>query len=200
MKLKSFVLVTLLAATPLLADTYKVDRVHSEAAFRIRHFVTKVSGRFDDFGGTITGDPSKASTSTVEFTIKSASIDTNMPDRDKHLRSADFFDVEKFPEITFKSTAIKPSDKKNVYNVTGDLTMHGVTKQITLPVEYLGEMKDPRGNLKAGFTLSTTLNRKDFGVNWNKALDSGGVMLGDDVDITINLETYKNPPPPPPAK
>src|SRR5437660_8017562 len=125
MKLKSVILVTLLAATPLLADTYKVDRPHSEASFRIRHFVTKVSGRFDDFSGTIVGEASKPAASSVEFTIKSASIDTGAPDRDKHLRSADFFDAEKFPEITFKSTAIKPSDKKNVYNVTGDLTMHG---------------------------------------------------------------------------
>jgi polyisoprenoid-binding protein YceI len=198
MKLKSFVLVSLLAATPLFADTYKIDRAHSEASFRIRHFVTKVSGRFDDFGGTITGDMSKPGASSVEFTIKATSIDTSMPDRDKHLRSADFFDVEKFPEITFKSTSIKASEKKNVYDVTGDLTMHGVTKQVTLPVEYVGEMKDPRGNTKAGFTLSTTLNRKDYGVNWNKTLDAGGVMLGDDVDITITLETYKNPPPPPP--
>jgi polyisoprenoid-binding protein YceI len=191
MKLKSFVLISLLAAAPLVADTYKIDRMHSEAAFKIRHFVTKVSGRFDDLGGTIVGDPSNASASSVEFTIKAASIDTGTTDRDKHLRSADFFDAEKYPEITFKSTSIKPSDKKNVYDVTGDLTMHGVTKRITLPVEYLGSIKDARGNEKAGFTLSTTLNRKDYGVNWNKALDNGGVMLGDDVDITINLETNK---------
>jgi len=193
MKLKSFVLVTLLAASPLLADTYVIDKSHSEANFRVRHLVSKVSGKFDEFSGTINGELSKPASASVEFTIKTASIDTGTPDRDKHLRSADFFDAEKFPDITFKSTTIKPSGKKNIYDVTGNLTMHGVTKKITLPVEYLGAAKDPWGNEKAGFTLTTTLKRNDYGVNWNKALDNGGVLVSDDVEVTINLETAKNP-------
>ena len=192
MKLKSFVLVTLLAATPLLADTYTIDKAHSEANFRVRHMVSKVSGKFDEFSGTINGELSKPASASVQFTIKTASINTGTADRDKHLRSADFFDAEKFPEITFQSTSIKPSGKKNIYNVTGNLTMHGVTKKITLPVEYLGTAKDPWGNEKAGFTLTTTLNRKDYGVNWNKALDNGGVLVSEDVEVTINLETARN--------
>lgn len=195
MKLNAFALAALFAATPLLADTYTIDKSHSEANFSVRHMVSRVSGKFDDFRGTITGDLAKPSAASVEFTIQAASIDTGTPDRDKHLRGADFFDVEKFPQITFKSTAIKPSGKKNVYSVTGDLTMHGVTKRITLPVEYLGTAKDPWGNEKAGFTISTTLNRKDFGVNWNKALDNGGVLVSEDVQVTINLETAKSKTP-----
>ncbi|HWS72726.1 MAG TPA: YceI family protein [Thermoanaerobaculia bacterium] len=191
MNIKSLALVTLLAASPLLADTYTIDRAHSEANFSVRHMVSRVSGKFDDFSGTITGELSKPASASVEFTIKTASIDTGTADRDKHLRSADFFDAEKFPEITFKSTSIKPSGKKNLYNVTGNLTMHGVTKTVTLPVEYLGSAKDPWGNEKAGFTLTTTLNRKDYGVNWNKALDNGGVLVSEDVQVTINLETAK---------
>jgi polyisoprenoid-binding protein YceI len=192
MKLKSIALVTLLAASPLLADTYTIDKSHSEANFRVRHLVSNVSGKFDDFSGTITGELAKPAGASVEFTIKTASIDTGTPDRDKHLRSADFFDADKFPEITFKSTAIKASGKKNVYSVTGNLTMHGVTKKVTLPVEYLGSAKDPWGNEKAGFTLTTTLNRKDYGVNWNKALDNGGMLVSEDVQVTINLETAKS--------
>src|SRR6185295_3137577 len=119
-----------------------------------------------------------------------ASIDTNVPDRDKHLRSADFFDVEKFPEITFKSKSIKATGK-DAYNVTGTLTMHGVSKEVTLPVTFQGEAKDPWGNTRAGFGTSTTLNRKDYGIVWNKALDAGGALLGDEVKVEINLETVK---------
>jgi len=192
MKLKSFALAALLAATPLVADTWTVDKTHSEANFRVRHMVSKVSGKFDDINGTVTGDLARPGNASVEFTIKTASVDTGTPDRDKHLRSADFFDAEKYPEITFKSTSIKPSKQKNVYDVTGHLTMRGVTKQITLPVEYLGAVKDPWGNDKAGFSTSTTLNRKDYGINWNKTLDSGGVLVSDEVEVTINLEMAKS--------
>ena len=115
-----------------------------------------------------------------------------MNDRDKHLRSADFFDVDKFPEITFKSTSVKPAAKKDTYDVTGTFTMRGVTKTITLPVEFLGFIKDPRGNERAGFTTHITLNRKDYGINWNRALDAGGTLLSDDVDITVNIEAAKS--------
>src|SRR6266849_7807605 len=181
----------LFAALPLLADTYAIDKNHSEANFRVRHLVSKVSGRFDDFAGTITDDPKKPTASSVEFTIKAASINTGNADRDKDLRSANFFDVEKFPEITFKSSTIVPSKKKDVYEVTGDLTIHGVTKHVTLPVEFNGFGKDPWGGERAGFSLTTTLNRKDYGVNWNKALDNGGVLLGDDVTINVNIEAVK---------
>jgi len=178
-------------ASPLFADSFAIDKAHSEATFTVRHFVSKVSGKFDDFAGTVNGDLQQPGDASVEFTIKTASVDTGVADRDNHLRSADFFDAANNPEITFKSTSIKPAGTKNVFNVTGNLTMRGVTKQITLPVEFLGFAKDPRGNTRAGFTTHTTINRKDYGINWNKALDEGGFMLSDDVDITINLETVK---------
>jgi polyisoprenoid-binding protein YceI len=177
------------AAAPLFAaETYTIDKAHSDATFQIRHFASKVRGGFGDFEGTIQADPAKPEVSSVVFTIKAASIDTNNADRDKHLRSADFFDVEKFPEITFKSSKITPAGKDK-YNVTGTLTMHGVSKEVTLPVTYLGSAKDPGGNQRASFEVETTLNRKDFGINWNRALDAGGFMLSDDVVVSIGLET-----------
>ena len=196
--MKRFILTLALAlsAASLFADTYTIDKNHSEAAFTVRHFVSRVGGKFDDFSGAVNGELTKPDAASVEFTIKTASIDTGVADRDNHLRSADFFDAANNPEITFKSTSIKPTAKKNVFDVTGNLTMRGVTKQITLPVELLGTAKDPRGNIRAGFTTHITLNRKDYGINWNKALDEGGFMLSDDVDITINLETVKRAPAP----
>jgi polyisoprenoid-binding protein YceI len=195
MKFKSmFFALAAVAALPLFADTYTIDKDHSEATFQVRHLVSKVSGKFDDFNGSINLDPKNPAGSSVEFRIKAASINTGVTDRDQHLRTPDFFDAAKYPEITFKSTSIKPSGKKDVYNVTGNLTMRGVTKQITLPVAFLGFIRDPWGNDKAGFSLTTTVNRKDYGINWNKALDNGGVLLGDDVDISINLEAQKVKP------
>src|SRR6185295_13183779 len=117
-------------------------------------------------------------------------IDTANADRDKHLRTADFFDVEKYPEITFKSKSVKATGKDH-YAVTGDFTMHGVTKEITLPVTFLGEANDPWGNQRAGFETAVTLNRKDYGITWNKALDAGGALLGEDVPVAISLEAVK---------
>jgi polyisoprenoid-binding protein YceI len=176
------------------AATLDIDRVHSAASFQIRHIVSKVSGRFTDFSGTILADAAKPEASSVEFTVKTASIDTAQANRDKHLQIADFFDVEKFPEITFKSTSVK-SAGKDKYDVTGNLTMHGVTKQVTLPVTHLGSIGSGK-DLRHGFETTTTLNRKDYGIVWNKALDTGGYMLGDDVTVTINLTAV---PPKPPA-
>lgn len=181
----------LVAASSLFADTFNVDKVHSEANFQVRHMMSKVSGKFDDFSGKINVDHAKPAASSVEFTIKTASINTSNADRDKDLRSANFFDVDKNPEITFKSSTIVPTKKKDVYDVTGDLTMHGVTKHVTLPVEFNGFGKDPWGGERAGFSLTTTINRKDYGINWNKTLDNGGVLLGDEVTININIEAMK---------
>lgn len=193
MQFKRFVLSAVLAvaALPLAADVYKVDKTHSDVDFKVRHLVSNVTGKFTDFDGTVNMQPGKPGASSVEFTINAASNDTGVADRDKHMRTADFFDVEKFPTIAFKSTAIAPTKKKDVFNVTGDLTIRGVTKRVTIPVTFLGAAKDPWGNDKAGFTLTTTINRKDYGVNWNKALDNGGFLVGDDVEVTINLETQK---------
>jgi polyisoprenoid-binding protein YceI len=179
-----------LAVIPASAETYNIDPGHSEVSFQIRHMVSQVRGRFNQFSGTVNMDPKNPAASSVEFKIKTDSIDTNVADRDKHLRGADFFDAEKYPEITFKSKSVKPAGKDK-YNVLGTLTMHGVSKDITLPVTFLGEGKDPWGGTRAGFETTTTLNRKDFGIVWNKAVDNGGVLLGDDVKVEINLETTK---------
>lgn len=191
---RSFVslLVLLFAASaPLIAaDTYTVDKNHSDASFRVRHFASKVRGNFGDFEGAIQADPARPEMSSVVFTIKTASISTNNPDRDKHLQSPDFFDAAKCPELSFKSSRIVPAGKDK-YTVTGMLTMHCVSKEVTLPVEYLGSTKDPWGNERASFEVTTTLNRKDWGINWNKALDAGGFMLSDDVEVTVSLETVK---------
>jgi polyisoprenoid-binding protein YceI len=176
------------------AETLVIDRVHSGASFQIRHFVSKVNGRFTDFSGTIVADQAKPEASSVEFTVKTASIDTDQENRDKHLRSADFFDAEKYPEITFKSTSVKAAGKDK-FDVTGNLTMHGVTKQVTLPVTHLGTVGSGK-DARYGFETTTTLDRKDYGIVWNKALDAGGFMLGDDVTVTINLAAV---PPKPPA-
>ncbi len=189
-KLFAAAVLTTLAALPLRADTFAIDPVHSEVSFQIRHLVSNVRGRFNDFAGAVQMDPRNLQNSSVEFHIKATSIDTNQADRDKHLRSADFFDVEKFPEITFKSKSIRPAGKDK-YNVTGTLTLHGVSKDVTLPVILTGQSKDPGGDALAGFETETTLNRKDYGIVWNKVLDSGGAMLGDDVKISINLATVK---------
>ena len=194
------VLLLAVAAAPLFAaDTYTIDKNHSDVSFQIRHFASKVRGRFTDFEGNIQADPSKPETSSVAFTIKTASIDTGTADRDNHLRTADFFDAAKFPELTFKSTKITPAGKDK-FDVTGKLTIRGVTKEVMIPVVYLGSAKDPGGNERASFELAIKLNRKDYGINWNKALDQGGFMLSDDVDVTIALETVKKKPEAPAAK
>lgn len=189
-KLLAAAVLTTLAALPLRADTFTVDPNHSEVSFHIRHMVSQVRGRFNEFSGTVQLDPKNLPASSVEFHIKAASIDTNVADRDKHLRSADFFDVEKYPEITFKSESIQPAGKDK-YNVTGTLTMHGVSKKVTLPVTYGGQAKDPWGGTRAGFETETTLDRKAYGIVWNQTLDAGGALLGDDVNIAINLEAVK---------
>lgn len=193
-------LLVLGAAAPLSAtDTYAIDKGHSSVEFRVRHFASKVNGRFGDFEGTIQADPTKPEASAVTFTIKSASIDTNNGKRDDDLRSPNFFEAAKFPEITFKSTKMTATGKDQ-YAVTGTLTMHGVSKEVTLPVTYLGSAKDPWGNQRASFELNTKLNRKDYGIDWNKTLDSGGLMLSEDVDVTIDLETIRKAPEAPATK
>ena len=182
----------LVACSAFAAEPFVVDKAHSEANFQVRHLVSRVSGKFDDFSGAISVDRANPAASSVEFNIKTTSIDTGNDNRDKDLRGANFFEVEKFPEISFKSTSIKASGKKDVYDVTGTFTMHGVTKTVTLPVEFLGFIKDPWGGERAGFTTHMTLNRKDYGINWNKTLDNGGTLLSDDVDITVNIEAAKS--------
>ena len=168
---------------------YTIDSNHSNVAFKVRHLVSKVGGEFTEFEGTITADFNNLDACRVQFSIQSASIDTRNEDRDGHLRSADFFEVEKFPEITFTSTKVTKIDKGS-FAVAGILTMHGVSNPTTLTVDYLGEMT-AMGGIRAGYELSTTLDRKDWGISWNKALDTGGFILGDDVEVNINLEVIK---------
>src|SRR6266571_4685258 len=187
----SVLAVLILAAAPLFAaETYTVDKVHSNAQFTIRHLMSKVTGKFTDVEGAVQVDRAQPEASAVEFKIKTASIDTANKQRDDDLRSPNFFDVANHPEITFKSTKVKATGKDS-YQVTGTLTMRGVAKEITLPVTVLGEMKDPWGNERIGFEVETTLNRKDYNILWNKTLDSGGYLLGDDVKVTIALEAIK---------
>ncbi|MBM3821160.1 MAG: YceI family protein [Acidimicrobiia bacterium] len=169
------------------ARTYTIDKSHSEAIFQVRHLVTKVRGRFSDFEGTIQLDEASPEASSVAFTIQATSIDTNEPDRDKHLRSEDFFAVEQFKAITFKSKRISKTGAET-FDVTGDLTIRGVTKEITLPVTHLGKAKDPWGNDKVGFETEVTINRKDFGLQWNAPLETGGFLVGDEVKVSLSVQ------------
>ena len=184
----------LCAAAIATAETeaFVFDKSHSQVGFSIRHWVTKVEGRFKDFDGKIWLDRAKPSDSKVELTVQAASIDTANERRDNHLRSADFFEVEKYPTITFKSTRVEPKGK-DLYDVTGDLTMHGVTKTLTVAVKHTGFLNLGKQE-KAGFELTIPINRKDFGILWNRTADQGGVMLGDDVEITVLVEANKEMP------
>ena len=193
----AFAVSAVLIASPAFAqDVWNFDKNHTEVGFQVRHFVTNVRGRFTDFSGTITANSAKPEASSVEFMIKATSIDTANEGRDKDLRSEKFFDVEKFPEFTFKSSKVVPAGK-DMFEVTGTLIMHGVSREITLPVSYLGSVKtknrEGKEGAKAGFEASLTLNRKDFGIVWNQVLDTGGTMLGDDVHVSINVEANLAP-------
>lgn len=188
-----------LSATAAAADpvTYKVDSDHSGVGFTIRHFVSNVSGRFKDFDGTIKYDKANPAASSVSFTVQAKSIDTDNDDRDNHLRSPDFFDAEKFPTWTFTSTSVKAVDADTL-EVTGDLTIKGVAKKLTIPVDILGSVKTPRGE-KAGFETAFKLDRKEYGIAWNRALEAGGAVLGDDVKVSISIEADRQADAPKPA-
>jgi polyisoprenoid-binding protein YceI len=167
--------------------TYSVDKAHSELGFQVRHLLTKVRGRFSDFTGTIEYDEENPERSLVTVEVQAASIDTNERDRDAHLRSADFFDVEKIPVLTFRSTGIQ-RNADDMFAVTGDLTIHGVTRSVSFDVSLLGKAKDPWGNERIGFEAEATVNRKDFGLTWNAALETGGFLVGDEVRITLSVQ------------
>lgn len=167
--------------------TFTIDKAHSEATFQVRHLVTKVRGHFADFAGTIDFNEEAPEQSSVSFTIQAASIDTNTADRDAHLRSEDFFFVDKYPEITFASSKISRK-RDDDYDVRGTLTIRGVAKEISLPVTFLGHATDPWGNARLGFEAETTINRKDFGLTWNAALETGGFLVGDDIKISLQIQ------------
>ena len=187
------VLATVACLTPAAhaATTFTADKAHTSVSFTVRHMMSQVRGSFTDFSMTIVKDDANLAGSSVDFKIQATSVNTASEMRDKHLRSEDFFFVEKFPEISFKSTKIeKVSDTE--YKATGEFTMRGVTKVLTLPVTYLGEMKGMDGKSLVGFSVTTKLNRKEFGFNWNKALDNGGLLLSDEVTVEINIEAKQS--------
>jgi polyisoprenoid-binding protein YceI len=178
-----------LSQSALSADTYVFDKKHSTMGFQVRHLFSKVPGKFNDFAGKIQYDDANPQNSSVEVTIKAASIDTGVDMRDKDLRSANFFDVEKFPEITFKSKSVKQTGEATA-DVTGDLNMHGVTKEVVLKVELLGKGAGPQGATLSGWEAKTNVKRTDFGLTWNKMIE-GTQMVGDDVDIDLRVEADK---------
>jgi len=176
---------------------YRLDPSHSEAVFSIRHVFSKVSGRFKELEGTIQYDEQNVANSSADITLKTGSIDTNNERRDADLRSANFFAADTFPTITFKSTKVIPGEKGN-FKLVGDLNMHGVTKPVTLDVTLLGAgpfgMDGKSMGKRAGWEATTTINRKDYGIVWNRTLDQGGTLLGDDVAIHIGVEAGWRPP------
>jgi polyisoprenoid-binding protein YceI len=169
-----------------LSQTYTLDPAHSEVTFQVRHLITRVSGRFSSFAGTIQFDEAAPAQSSVSVTVQTSSIDTNQADRDAHLRSDDFFSAERFPTMTFVSRSITASGGH--FAVAGDLTIRDITRPVVFPVTYLGKARDPWGNEKLAFESELTINRKDFGLTWNAALETGGVLVGEDVRISLNLQ------------
>ena len=171
--------------------TWKIDPTHSHLEFAVRHMmVATVKGRFAEVDGTIALDQGNPALSSVEATIPVGSIDTKQPDRDAHLRSADFFDAENHPYLTFRSTRVEPKGEDE-FTLYGDLTIRGVTREVALEGEFLGTNKSPYGFTVAGFSARTKINRKDYGLNWNAALETGGVLVGDEVKISLEVEAIQ---------
>jgi polyisoprenoid-binding protein YceI len=187
----TLVLLAALAAPALAQSTWEIDPAHSSIQFGVRHLmISTVRGKFPKFTATVVGDEKEPAKARVEATIDAASLDTGEPKRDEHLKSADFFDVAKYPMLTFKSTKVEAAGDQR-FKLYGDLTMHGVTKPVVLDVEATPEVKGMRGETRAGAHATTKVNRKDFGINWSKTMDGGGVVVGDDVDVTIEVEGVK---------
>ena len=183
---------SLLGGPSAWATTYAIDKDHTTVGFKIRHLFSYVRGTFNDFSGTFEYAPGDPKQWKAEATIQMASIDTRVEQRDTHLRSTDFFDAATYPTMTFKSTevtGVTPTSAK----LHGLLTIHGVEQPVVLDVDIYGEGKDPWGNMRCGFTAKTTINRKDFGVTWNKALETGQLLVGDEVEITLEVEGLAKP-------
>lgn len=170
---------------------WAIDPAHSEISFKVKHLmITNVKGVFKEFSGSALTSGNDFLTSEIDFSVNTGSVDTGAPDRDGHLKSADFFEVEKYPVMTFKGISFKRSDDSN-FELTGDLTIKGATKAVKLNVEFGGTNKDPWGNQKAGYTVTGKINRKDWGLNWNAALEAGGVLVSDDVNISADVQLVK---------
>lgn len=183
------------ASVPALTEltgTYTLDPAHTRIGFVARHaMVTKVRGSFDEFAGTAVLDGANPANSRVEVTIEAASIDTRNAQRDEHLRGNDFLAMQEYPKITFASTGVRRVGE-TTFEVTGDLTVKGVTNEITIPFEFEGAAKDPFGNQRVGFEGSVTINRRDYGVTWNAALEGGGVLVSDKVTLEFEISAIKN--------
>jgi polyisoprenoid-binding protein YceI len=190
----SLIALVLVIAAPLAAsaDTWQIDLVHTTVGFSVRHMmISNVRGQFTKVAGTITAKDSDPASVKVEATIDTSSIDTRSADRDADLKSANFLDVAKYPTMTFKSKKIEPAGTGK-WKMVGDLTLHGVTKEVTLDVEGpTAPIKDPYGNTRAGASATTKINRKDFGLAWSKALEAGGAVVGDEVTVSIDVEAVK---------
>ena len=199
--MKKFLLLAALAAIAswpsiLPAASYQIDNSHSVAGFTVRHMmVSNVSGGFSKLSGTVDFDPNNPSQSKVDVTIDADSIDTRNAGRDKDLRSANFFDVATYPTITFKSTKVDKAGEGK-YRVVGNLTMHGVTKEVVLDVDGPTPEVQAQGGFRAGASATTKINRKDFGINWSRAMDNGGVVVSDEVRINIEVELVRKAQPP----
>lgn len=171
--------------------TWVIDPSHSEIAFKVKHLmISNVKGQFGEFSGQLLTDGDDFTTSAISFQINPASINTGSADRDAHLKSPDFFDVENFKEITFTSGKLAKAGKDE-FVLTGDLTIRGVSQPVKLDVEFGGLMSDPWGNVKAGFTLDGKINRKDFGLTWNAALEAGGVLVGEEIRLNLDVQLLK---------
>lgn len=178
-------------STAPATTTWELDPAHTLVEFSAKHMmITTVKGRFTEVSGTIHADEKDPSRSSVEATIKAASIDTRTEQRDQHLRSADFLDVEKYPKITFKSTRVEAVDKDH-FRVIGDLTIRGTTRPVTLDTTFEGRGKDPWGGERAGFSATTKIDRREFGLTWNQALEAGGVLVGNEIKISIEVQAVK---------
>lgn len=178
-----------LGSLPVVAApvTLAIDPEHSHVGFSVRHLFTRVQGRFGEFSGSVVFDEANPSASSVRATIIAASVDTNVEARDKDLRSPRFFDVAKHPHLTFESRSVKKGSGSK-FEILGTLTMHGVSKEVALDAEFLGKGKDPWGNERYAFHAETAVNRKEFGMTWNEVVEAGGVLVGDEVRIVLDVE------------
>jgi polyisoprenoid-binding protein YceI len=191
---KTAILIVILLALPVIgnADTWQLDPAHTNVEFTVRHMmISNVKGQFQKTSGTIAVNGNDPASAKIDATIDASSVYTRVERRDADLKSPNFLDVEKYPTITFKSTKVE-ADGPNKWKVTGDLTLHGVTRPVVLEVEGSGApISDPMGNTRAGASATATIKRSDFGLTWNKALEAGGVMVGDEVAISIDVEAIK---------
>lgn len=172
------------------AERWTIDPAHTEIGFSVKHMMfTKVRGQFSDFEGTVELDTDDPSASSVSVAIEAASIDTGVADRDEHLRSGDFFDVEEYPQLTFESTRVSgPIEEGGDFEIVGDLTIRGVTREVTLEATFDGTGTDPWGGTRAGFGATTRIDRRDFDLTWNQALETGGVLVGHDIEISLQVQ------------